>query len=403
MIIGQVSTNSENSRIPELNDIIPLSIPEICGNEWKYVKECLDTGWVSSVGPFVDRFECEVASYLGIGHAVAMVNGTAALHVALRAIGLQPDEEVLVPTLTFIAPVNAIRYCGGVPIFIDAHPDSWQMDPEKVAKFLKEECVERDGHSYNRRSGRRVRAILPVHILGLACEIDRLVELARGYGLQVVEDAAEAMGVRYHGRHVGTFGDIGVFSFNGNKIMTTGGGGMIVTDDAKKAEYARYLSMQAKDDSLEYIHQEVGYNYRLSNLQAAVGIAQLEQLEVFIAQKRAIADAYKSELGQIDEITLMPTPTDCEPTYWLYTVLLRQGTTAEQRKDLIARLRREGIEARPLWHSIHSLTPYQKCQAFQIRHAIDLYCRGVSLPSSVGLTTEQIGRCVEAVRASLRS
>lgn len=381
--------------------MIPLSAPEIRGNEWKYVKECLDTGWVSSVGSFVDRFEQEVAAYVGVPHAVAVMNGTAALHVGLQAIGLQPGEEVLVPTLTFIAPVNAIRYCGAFPVFVDAHPDSWQIDPEKVAQFLRQECVEREGHCYNRRSGRLIRAILPVHILGLACDMDRLVELARGYGLQVVEDAAEAMGVRYRGSHVGTFGDIGIFSFNGNKIITTGGGGILVTHDAKKADYARYLSTQAKDDALEYIHQEVGYNYRLTNLQAAVGVAQLEQLQAFIVKKRAIADAYKSALGTIDGLTLMPAPPGCETTYWLYTVLLGEGTTLEQRKEVIARLRGAGIEARPFWHPVHALAPYRHCQAYQIEHADRLYERGVSLPSSVGLTEAQLDHCVAEFRRCL--
>ena len=228
--------------------VVPLSIPEIRGNEWKYLKECLDTGWVSSVGSFVDRFEREIAAYVGAKYAVATINGTAALHTALQVIGLRPDDEVLVSDLTFVSPVNAVRYLQANPVFIDSHPVTWQIDPDKVARFLAEESEARDNGCYNRRTGRRIRAILPVHILGLSCEIDRIVDLARQYGLLIVEDAAEAMGVRFQGHHVGTFGDVGVLSFNGNKIITAGGGGMLVTDNPNYAKYARYLTTQAKDD-----------------------------------------------------------------------------------------------------------------------------------------------------------
>lgn len=381
--------------------MVPLSIPEIRGNEWKYVKECLDTGWVSSAGPFVDRFEDELAAYVGAKYAVAVVNGTAALHVALLVVGVQPEDEVIVSNLTFVAPVNAILYCRAYPVLIDADPGTWQMDVNKVAHFFETECEMRAGECFNKHTGRRVRAILPGHLLGLACEIDRVVELAREYRLRVVEDAAEAMGVRYRSRHVGTFGDTGVFSFNGNKIVTTGGGGMLVTDNPRYAEYARYLTTQAKDDELEYIHNELGYNYRLSNLQAALGVAQLEQLEDFIAKKRAIARAYEEAFRGLHGITPMPIPPHTQPTYWLYTVLLDRGTTLERRKRIVRDLRENGVGARPLWHPIHDLPPYRGCQAFQIEHSVDLYKRSVSLPSSVGMSKGDLERCLAVLKQSI--
>lgn len=394
----RVSTPSDQLTTSESGGFIPLCIPQLRGNEWKYLKECIDTGWVSSAGPFVGRFQRELAAYVGARHAVAVVNGTSALHVALKVIGLQPGEEVLVPDLTFIAPVNAIHYCQAHPVIVDADPKTWQMDVDKVQRFLAQECEARGGVCYNKRSGRRVRAILPVHLLGLSCEMDSIVELAQKYGLKVVEDAAEAIGVSFRGRHVGTFGDISAFSFNGNKIVTAGGGGMLITNSTAYADYARYLTTQAKDNEVEYIHNEIGYNYRLSNIQAAVGVAQLEQIEDFIAKKHALAHTYEEAFAGLEGITLMPTPPQTKPTYWLYTILLPQGTTLPDRKAVIARLNEEGIGARPLWHTIHDLPPYRGSQAFEIEHSIDLYARGVSLPTSVGLSVADLGRCITAFK-----
>lgn len=382
-------------------DFIALCEPTLAGNEWKYIKECLDSGWVSSAGAFVGRFEHELAAYVGSPHAVSTVNGTAGLHLALRVLGIQEGDEVLVPDLTFIAPVNAVRYCNAHPVFIDADPATWQMDTRKLEQFLMEECELREERCYNRRSGRPVRAVLPVHVLGLACSMDEITTLAQKFRLALVEDASEALGVRYRGRHVGTFGNAGVFSFNGNKIVTSGGGGMIVTGDSEVAQRAHYLSSQAKDDGIEYTHNDVGYNYRLTNLQAAVGVAQLEQLDGFLARKRWIAELYESLLASIDGITLMPRPNHCEPTWWLYTILLPAGTTVAQRTSVILRLQDMGIGARPFWRPVHSLPPYVDCQAFRIEHSRQLHERGISLPSSVGLTDNQIERTVDALRKCL--
>src|SRR5690606_28626820 len=268
---------------------IPLSAPEIGGNEWQYVRECLDTGWVSSVGAFVDHFEAALAAHTGRRYAVATVNGTSALHAALVATGIGDHDEVIVSTLTFIAPANAIRYTGAAPVFVDADPHYWQMDPDKLRHLLERQCAWRAGALYNRSTGRRVRAIMPVDVLGHPVDLDAIVEIARRYELIVIEDASESLGAEYRGAPVGRHGDIVCFSFNGNKIVTAGGGGMLLTDHAEWARRARHLTTQARADPVEYVHDRVGYNYRLTNLQAAVGVAQLERLGHAVAAKRRIA------------------------------------------------------------------------------------------------------------------
>ena len=386
---------------PAPEGVIPLCVPEIGGNEWRYVKECLDTGWVSSVGSYVDRFERMLAEYVGTKYAVATINGTSALHIALLVAGVEPDDEVLVPTLTFIAPANAIRYSGAWPVFIDADPVYWQIDPRKVTDFLTNECRWSNGRLVNKNTGRRVKAILPVHILGHPCDVDPIIEVARKYNLAVIEDATESLGATYRGQMVGHLGSIACFSFNGNKIITTGGGGMIVTDSQLWAERARYLTTQAKDDQVEYVHNEIGYNYRLTNIQAAMGVAQLERLEEFIEKKRTIARAYYEGLHDLEELTLMPSHPLAEPTYWLYTILLGPRAALPYRKGVIQTLNDNGVGARPLWHTIHDLPPYVNCQAFRIEHSVQLYQRGVSLPSSVGLQPQDIERCIDSLRESI--
>ncbi len=383
------------------NGFIPLAVPEIRGNEWKYVKECLDTNWVSSVGSFVDRFEDMLAEYVGSKHAVATVNGTAALHVSLLVAGIEPDDEVIVSTLTFVAPVNAIRYVGAWPVFMDAEPDYWQMDPKKLERFLAEECQWKDGVLVNKASGRRVRSIIPVHVLGHPCDMTPIMELANKYGLTVIEDATESLGAGYDGRLLGRFGDIACFSFNGNKLITTGGGGMIVTDNQEWADRARYLTTQAKDDPIEYYHNEIGYNYRLTNIQAAMGVAQVEVLDELIEAKRTIARRYDEELRSIEGLTLMPTQPETTPVYWLYTILMSPGTTLEERKETIKTLNQQGVGSRPLWHPIHGLPPYADCQSYQMDASMDLYNRAISIPCSSGLTEIEQQRCIDSLKAVL--
>ncbi|HAZ07892.1 MAG TPA: aminotransferase DegT [Elusimicrobia bacterium] len=381
---------------------LALSEPFLGGNEWRYVKECLDTGWVSTAGSFVTKFEKSFASYVGVPYAVAAVNGTAALHTALLAVGVKPGDEVIVPDLTFISPANAVRYCGADPVFIDAEPRTWQLDPEKTERFLVQECRREQGRCVDKRTGRRVSAIIPVHLLGLACDIEKIVETARRHNLKIVEDAAEAMGVRYRGRHVGTFGDAAAFSFNGNKVITSGGGGMLATSDPKLARYAAYLTTQAKDDAEEYFHAETGYNYRLNNILAALGLAQLEQLDGFIKKKRLIAAAYDKALCRVPGLVPMPrAPAHVAATYWLYTILLAEDATREERKAFIRRLGAVGVGSRCLWHNLSDLPPFKECRTFELEHSKRLYERSASLPSSVGLKKADLEFCIATVVSAL--
>ena len=388
---------SSEPAVREQEGWIPLCVPEIRGNEWKYVKECLDTGWVSSVGSFVDRFEHMVADYLGVRHAVATINGTAALHIALLVAGVEPGDEVLVPTLTFIAPANAVRYLGAWPVFIDAEPGYWQMDTDKVSEFVERGCWWSDNGLYNKVTGRRVKAILPVHILGHPCDMDPILEVARKYRLSVVEDATEALGARYGNRRVGGFGDAACFSFNGNKLITTGGGGMIATNNETIARRARYLTTQARDDAIEYIHNERGYNYRLSNIQAAVGCAQMEQLDDFIAAKLRIAKLYAKLLGKVPGITTMRQAPEASSTFWLYTVLVDETGYGSDSRALLRGLSDRGVQTRPLWQPLHRSPAHADCQAYACETADGLYRKGLSLPCSVRETDETIGRVADLV------
>ena len=371
---------------PPAADFIPLIVPELGGNEWKYVKECLDTNWVSSVGSYVDRFERMVAERAGTKYAVATVNGTAALHIALLLAGVEANDEVLVSSLTFIAPANAIRYVGAWPVFIDAEPTYWQIDPAGVVDFLDNSC-RRDGASLrNRTTGRRVKAILPVHILGHPVDLGPILEVAAKYSLPVVEDATEGLGARYRGKSLGSLGNAGCFSFNGNKIITTGGGGMLVTDNAEWAARARYLTTQAKDDPIEYVHNAIGYNYRLTNVLAAIGCAQMEQLDEFVEAKRAIAERYQKSLRSLPGISL---PQDAEwafSTFWMYTVLIDEKKSGVGARELLRKLDAMKIQARPLWQPIHR-SPAHKVSESAVCPNSDALCeQALSLPCSVGLT-----------------
>lgn len=381
---------------------IPLHAPKFAGNEWAYVKACLDSGWVSSAGPMVDQFERAVADYVGARYAVATVNGTAALHIALKVAGVGPDDEVLAPTLTFVSPVNAIRYCGAHPVLMDADPGSWEMDPAKTADFFAKECVWRNGSLWNRATGRRVVAVLPVHILGHPVDMDPILDLAQKYQLLVVEDAAESLGARYKGQPVGSLGPLTCFSFNGNKIVTAGGGGMIVTNDRLLAERARHLTTQARTHPSEYIHDEVGYNYRMPNLNAALGLAQIEQAEVFVEAKRYIATEYRTAFAEMDGVRFMPEMPWARSIFWLNTILIDQLKRDSDRARLIEALVRRGVQVRPLWRPMHQLAIHRRVQPYRIETADQLYQRSVSLPSSPGLLQDEIDYIVAAVKALLR-
>lgn len=379
---------------PMLEEKITLCEPCLQGNEWQYLKDCLDTNWVSSVGPFVDRFENMMAEFVGADYGVATASGTAALHIALLVAGVQPGDEVLVSTLTFIAPANAIRYCGAWPVFIDAEPLYWQMDPEKVSDFLSRACHWVGGELRNKTTGRRVKAILPVHILGHPVDMTPIIQLARLRDLAVVEDASEGLGATYKSEMVGHLGDIACFSFNGNKIITTGGGGMITTDNEAWASRAKYLITQAKDDPLEYVHHEIGFNYRLSNLHAALGCAQLEHLADYIVTKRHIAATYSNALRHIYGITCLPQAPWAFSTFWLNTIKIDESLFGMDSRRVIQCLAERGIETRPLWQPVHMSPAHATANraSYPIAEypiAERLYGEALSLPSSVRLGKRQ--------------
>lgn len=383
---------------PAPRGFIPLCVPAIQGNEWEYLKACLDTGWVSSVGAFVDRFERDLAAYTGTRYAVATTSGTAALHIALLVAGVEPDDEVLVPTLTFIAPVNAIRYVGAWPIFIDAEPVYWQMEVARVEDFLSYACQRSGGELRNRTTGRRVRAILPVHILGHPVDMAPLIALAQRYELPIIEDATESLGALYHGRKLGGLGAIGCFSFNGNKLITTGGGGMLVTDNEAWARRARYLTTQAKDDPVEFVHGAVGYNYRLTNIQAALGCAQLEQVERYIQTKRRIAEVYESALSAVPGITCMGEAAWATSVYWMYTILVDPELYGMESRALLRRLDEASVQTRPLWQPIHLSPAYVGIPSPSCPVAEQLNSSALSIPCSVGLTPDEQQRVIDLVQ-----
>lgn len=375
--------------------MIPLAEPVLRGNEWRYIKECLDTGWVSSVGSFVNRFEEAVAQYVGAQYAVAVINGTAALHLSCLISGVKQDDEVLVPTLTFIAPVNVVRYCGAHPVFMDCDSKTLCLDIDKVESFLKQECaVHADGYTYNRASGRRVSAVIPVHIFGHPTDMDALMMICKRYNIAVIEDASESMGSQYKGKKTGALGDIGCFSFNGNKIITTGGGGMIVTNNEAWAKRARHLSAQAKRDPFVYDHDDVGYNYRLTNIPAAMGVAQMEQLDEFVAAKRRNASRYRELLADVPAVAFFWDQPWAKSNFWFYTIQV-----PSKHKDTLMRfLLSKEIQVSPVWALIHKLDMYRQCQAYRIENAQKIWETCVHIPCSVNITEEQIETVAGAIK-----
>ncbi|MHA1598197.1 MAG: LegC family aminotransferase [Alphaproteobacteria bacterium] len=382
-------------------DRIPLSEPSLDGNELAYLTECVETNWLSSAGAFVSRFEEQLARHVfpaGDGHGVAMVNGTAALHLALKVAGVGAGDEVLVSSLSFIAAANAIAHAGAVPVFVDAEPDTWQMDTSLATDFLQNGCEPRDGGLYNKASGRRIGAVLPVHILGHPVHMEPLMEAARQFGLPVIEDATESLGSGYGGKPVGSLGDIACFSFNGNKLVTSGGGGMIVTRNGQWAAHARHLSTQARSDAAEYIHDEVGYNYRLTNLQAAVGVAQMERIGDKTAAKARIAAKYRDMADNLPGITYMPTAAWADNVCWLSSIRVDAAVFGLTSRELRAFLAEKSIETRSLWQPLHKSPAYAGCQALGGAVAERLYGESLSLPSSPGLPEKDQDRVIAALR-----
>ncbi|UQZ33839.1 aminotransferase DegT [Paenibacillus sp. PK3_47] len=336
---------------------VPLHEPTFGSLELEYVTDCIQSGWVSSVGKYVDQFEEKLAEYAGVRRAVAVVNGTAALHIALKIAGVQANEEVFMPALTFVATANAITYLQAVPHFVDVSKETLGIDPVKLAEHIKEIGERRDGYLVNRQTGRIIRAVLPMHTFGHPVELDALIEICHYYGLVMVEDAAESLGSYYKGKHTGGFGLVGALSFNGNKIITTGGGGAILTNDVELADYAKHITTTAKTPHRwEYQHDEVGYNYRLPNINAALGCAQLDKLPGFLASKRALTEKYRDLFQGIEGVDLFLEQPHNSSNYWLQTLLLDERLY--DRDNVLEQLHAEGVMARPIWTPLDELTPY---------------------------------------------
>lgn len=362
----------------------PLALhePLFGGNEWAYVKECIDTGWVSSVGKFVDEFERRLAEITGSRHAIATVNGTAALHVALKLAGVCEGDEVLVPALSFVATANAVSHCGAVPHFVDSDGDTLGLCPAALRSYLKVIAERSAGGIRNRNTGRRLAAIVPMHAFGHPVDINGLLAVAADFGLPIVEDAAESLGSLYHGRHTGTFGQFGAISFNGNKIVTTGGGGAILTQDAELARHAKHITTTAKSPHRwEFFHDEVAWNYRLPNLNAALGCAQLERLDEFVSGKRALAERYRTAFADDPEIRFAAEPDNCRSNYWLATVILKTPSM-EKRDRLLAAANDAGLMARPAWTLLNQLPMYAACPVAPLPVAERLVESLINLPSS---------------------
>jgi aminotransferase in exopolysaccharide biosynthesis len=368
---------------------VALHEPRFAGNEWLYVKECLDSTFVSSVGKFVDRFEADLAAFTGARFAVAVVNGTAALHVALRLAGVLPGDEVLTPALTFVATTTAVTYCAAVPHFVDCEERTFGVDPRALREYLQSIAELRDGKCVNRRTGRVIRALVPMHAFGHPLDIEGVLSVARDFHLSVVEDAAESLGSLVRGRHTGTFGLIGTLSFNGNKTVTTGGGGALLVNDPELARRAKHLTTTAKTPHRwEYRHDEIGYNYRLPNINAALGCAQIEQLEGFLAAKRQLFIRYQAEFAHLPEVRIVAEPAGCRSNYWLQTLLLA-ATAADLRDSILAATNDAGLMTRPAWTLMHRLTPYSACPRMSLPVAESVERRLINLPSSasLGMTT----------------
>ena len=374
--------------------MIPLSLPNLAGREWEYVKQCLNTGWISTAGSFVDRFEGEFAQYLGVGSAVSVVNGTAALHIALPWLGAEHNDLVIMPNVPFVASANAISYTGASPLLIDIDQDSWQMDLDLLENFLSTDCkLDRSGTLVHRETSRKISALMIVHVQGNICDMDRLLAICNDYKLPVLEDAAEALGAKYRGQYAGTLGDVGCFSFNGNKIMSTGGGGMIISRDSEYLKRAKHLTTTAKRDGLTYFHDEVGYNYRLVNVLAALGVAQLEQLDGFIASKINTAAYYRDNLKGIGDIGFQLVQDRVESNEWLFTI-----TTSSMQK-LLDYLNANGVMSRPFWIPMNQLPMYSN--NLYISHSdvsASVHATALSIPCSTNILESDLKKVVSTIK-----
>ena len=378
--------------------MIPLSVPKIEGNESKYVLDCLNTGWISSAGSYVNQFEDMVAKYAGAKYGVACMNGTVGLHIAQVLLGITKDDHVIAPNITFIATLNAIKYTGAQPILIDVDINNWQMDLGLLEQYLDQntefKTTKSGTYCFDTSTNKRVRAIMPVHVLGNIGDMDRLLSISKKYHLDIIEDSTEALGATFKNKHAGTFGKIGVFSFNGNKIISTGGGGVIVTDDHAIAKKARHLTTQAKISAMDYIHDEIGYNYRLVNVLAAIGVAQMETFNATLQSKASMDRFYRKHLNNVGDIKFQQIPEGTHPNGWLFTF------RTSKMRQLLAYLNSNGVQARPFWMPMNQLEMFKKdIYITNANVSATVYDTSISIPSSTGITNKQLQTVVETIKA----
>tara|TARA_Y100000590_G_scaffold466739_1_gene643148 strand:- start:5076 stop:6239 length:1164 start_codon:yes stop_codon:yes gene_type:complete len=378
---------------------ILLSEPNIIGNENKYLKECIKTNWISSAGKFVDKFEKSISKYTGAKYAISCINGTCALDLSLKIAGVQFDDEVIVPTLTFIAPVNTVIYNNAFPIFMDSDK-YFNIDAEKCIDFIKKETLFKSGYTYNKKTGRKISAIIPVHVWGNAVFLDDLLPICKERNIKIIEDASESLGTfykkgKYKKKHTGTLGTLGCLSFNGNKIISSAGGGMIITNNSNLAEKAKYYSTQAKNDPIFFIHNNVGYNYRMSNINSAIGLAQLENIDFFLKNKLEIRKKYKKELDNINGLSLHQTPEYSINNNWLNILNVNKKIYNKSIKELISLFKRNNIQTRPVWFLNHKQKMYKDFQKYNIDYSLKLINNSLCLPSSSGLKLKSIKKIIK--------
>jgi perosamine synthetase len=370
-----------------------LSGPNMAGNELKYVTDCITTGWVSSVGAYVDQFEKMSAEFAGTKYAVATSSGTTALHICLILMDVKQDDLIIAPNITFIATINSIKYTGANPVLIDTDQATWQMDLDLLEEFLNNETEQRNNVCYHKKTNRRIPVLMPVHVLGNMCNMERLLTIAKEHNLIVIEDSTEALGSYYKGKHAGSFGLMGTFSYNGNKIITTGGGGMIVTDNEALAKKAKHLTTQAKCDPFEYRHDEVGYNYRLVNVAAAMGVGQMELLPSFIQRKKEIINLYKQELDGVGDIAFQEIIKDVNPNWWLPTIM------TEKQKEVLKILNDNKMQSRPFWVPMNQLRMFANDIYYNKNDRSDyVYQRCLSIPCSTNITNADIKAVSEKIK-----
>lgn len=376
--------------------MIPLSVPSLEGNESKYVQDCIETGWISSAGEYVNKFEKIIADYCGAKYGIACMNGTAGLHISLILSGVTSEDHVIVPNITFIASLNSIKYTGASPILIDVNEDDWQMDLNLLEKYLQDntytESVEGKKHTFSSETKKRIKAIMPVHVLGNVGDLDQLLKISNKYNLDIIEDSTEALGSRYKNKHVGTFGKFGVFSFNGNKIISTGGGGVIVTNDEVLAKKAKHITTQSKSSAMEYDHDEIGYNYRLVNVLAAIGVAQMETFPSLLENKKKMDSFYRTELNGIGDIEFQKIHTDVEANCWLFTF------KTKKMRNLLSYLNDNGVMSRPFWKPMNQLDMFKNDTFVSNSNSNKIYEQCISIPSSAGITESELKEVVAKIK-----